>query len=158
MQGCQRSTSRRPRRSELLARLTTQGDLEADRVACPLGPLVGFCISRDLGKTRSEEANDPTRPLFGEEAPDEDGELNWMPVRIGAPCSVDLGKNRARFCQRAYLVNLPSRFLGAGAPTAWLCDSGSFNLWRLSGPRVQPTGEPLREDAPGCRVRGRIEG
>jgi hypothetical protein len=52
-----------------------------------LGPLVGFRISRDYGKTWQETPHTPDKPLFGESG------LWGHPVKIGAPHFVDFGKN-----------------------------------------------------------------
>jgi len=52
-----------------------------------LGPLVGFRISRDLGKTWTETPHTPAKPLFGETG------MWGHPVKIGAPHFVDFGKD-----------------------------------------------------------------
>lgn len=70
-----------------------------------LGPFVGFRISTDYGRTWSDEPNDPTKPLFGEPALDENGEPNWMPIRIGEPFFVDFGRNMEHSPDgKAYLI------------------------------------------------------
>jgi hypothetical protein len=52
-----------------------------------LGPIPGFHISRDLGKTWQEPAGTPVNPLFPEPA-------EFLgPVKMGAPHFVDFGKN-----------------------------------------------------------------
>lgn len=52
-----------------------------------LGPMPGFHISRDLGKTWEEPSTSPTTPLFPEPA-------EFLgPVKMGAPHLVDFGKN-----------------------------------------------------------------
>jgi hypothetical protein len=52
-----------------------------------LGPLVGFRISTDFGKTWKECPHTPDKPLFGETG------MWGYPVKIGAPHFVDFGKN-----------------------------------------------------------------
>jgi GH43 family beta-xylosidase len=52
-----------------------------------LGPLVGFRISRDYGKTWKETSHTPAKPLFGETG------MWGHPVKIGAPHFVDFGKD-----------------------------------------------------------------
>jgi hypothetical protein len=52
-----------------------------------LGPLVGFRVSNDLGKTWLETSHTPDQPLFGESG------MWGHPVKIGAPHFVDFGKN-----------------------------------------------------------------
>jgi hypothetical protein len=52
-----------------------------------LGPFVGFRWSTDYGKTWTETACTPVKPLFGESA------LKGEPVKMGAPHFVDFGKN-----------------------------------------------------------------
>ncbi|MBT8044245.1 MAG: hypothetical protein KJO79_04780, partial [Verrucomicrobiae bacterium] len=52
-----------------------------------LGPMPGFHISRDLGKTWQAPPTSPTRPLFPEPA------RFLGPVKMGAPSFVDFGKN-----------------------------------------------------------------
>ncbi len=52
-----------------------------------LGPLVGFRISTDFGRTWEESPHTPEKPLF-----DETG-MWGHPVKIGAPHFVDFGKN-----------------------------------------------------------------
>ena len=70
-----------------------------------LGPFMGFRISRDYGETWTDDPNDPTRPLFGERALDEEGKPNWMPIQIGEPFFVDFGKNMEHSPDgKAYLV------------------------------------------------------
>lgn len=52
-----------------------------------LGPLVGFRISTDNGKSWVDSPHTPSRPLFGETG------LCGYPVKIGAPHFVDFGKD-----------------------------------------------------------------
>jgi hypothetical protein len=52
-----------------------------------LGPLVGFRISTDFGRTWVESPHTPEKPLFGENG------MWGHPVKIGAPHFVDFGKN-----------------------------------------------------------------
>jgi len=64
-----------------------------------LGPLVGFRISKDYGKTWEETSHTPAKPLFGENG------LWGQPVKIGAPHFVDFGRNMEHSPDgNAYLV------------------------------------------------------
>jgi hypothetical protein len=64
-----------------------------------LGPLVGFRVSTDKGKTWRETPHTPAKPLFGESG------LWGYPVKIGAPHFVDFGKNMEHSPDgKAYLV------------------------------------------------------
>ncbi len=64
-----------------------------------LGPLVGFRISKDFGKTWVAAPHTPDKPLFGESG------LRGQPVKIGAPRFVDFGQNMAHSPDgKAYLV------------------------------------------------------
>lgn len=64
-----------------------------------LGPLVGFRVSRDLGRTWMETPHTPAKPLFGETG------MWGHPVRIGAPHFVDFGKDMEHSPDgKAYLV------------------------------------------------------
>lgn len=64
-----------------------------------LGPLVGFRVSRDLGKTWTETPHTPARPLFGETG------MWGHPLKIGSPHFVDFGKDMEHSPDgKAYLV------------------------------------------------------
>ena len=64
-----------------------------------LGPLVGFRISRDFGKTWEETPYTPEKSLFGETG------MWGHPVKIGAPHFVDFGKDMEHSPDgQAYLV------------------------------------------------------
>lgn len=64
-----------------------------------LGPLVGFRVSVDSGKSWRETPHTPAKPLFGESG------LWGYPVKIGAPHFVDFGKNMEHSPDgKAYLV------------------------------------------------------
>ena len=52
-----------------------------------LGPLVGFRVSRDLGKSWEATPHPPEKPLFGETG------MWGHPVKIGAPHFVDFGRD-----------------------------------------------------------------
>ncbi|MHC4706904.1 MAG: hypothetical protein ACYS8I_07445, partial [Planctomycetota bacterium] len=52
-----------------------------------LGPLVGFRVSRDLGRKWKDTPHTPDKPLFGELG------MWGYPVKIGSPHFVDFGKN-----------------------------------------------------------------
>ena len=128
-----------------------------------LGPLVGFRLSRDLGKTWEETTHTPAKPLFSETG------MWGHPVKIGAPHFVDFGKDmehspdgkaylvamgaelsdpKPRFGNlswitgdQVYFVNLPSKFIGPDGRTAWLCYSGNFATdWNGNKIKVNPPG------------------
>ena len=64
-----------------------------------MGPVVGFRISKDYGRSWTETPHTPEKPLFGESG------LNGYPVRIGSPHFVDFGRNNeASPDGKAYLV------------------------------------------------------
>jgi len=66
-----------------------------------LGPMPGFQISRDLGKTWEASPLSPEKPLFPE--PSE----HLGPVKMGAPHFVDLGKNMEHSPDgKAYLLGM----------------------------------------------------
>ena len=64
-----------------------------------LGPVVGFRISKDFGKTWTDTPHTPAKPLFGETG------MWGYPVKIGSPHFVDFGKNMEHSPDgKAYLV------------------------------------------------------
>jgi hypothetical protein len=64
-----------------------------------LGPMPGFQISRDLGKTWEPSPHSPEKPLFPEPA------KFLGPVKMGAPKFVDFGKNMEHSPDgKAYLI------------------------------------------------------
>ena len=66
-----------------------------------LGPLVGFRISRDFGRTWTETPHTPAKSLFGESG------MWGHPVKLGAPHFVDFGKNMEHSPDgNAYLVGM----------------------------------------------------
>ena len=66
-----------------------------------LGPMPGFQISRDLGKTWTPSPLSPDRPLFPEPA------KFLGPVKMGAPHFVDFGKNMQHSPDgKAYLLGM----------------------------------------------------
>jgi hypothetical protein len=68
------------------------------------GPLVGFRISTDYGRTWKETTHTPEKPLFGETG------MWGHPVKFGAPHFVDLGKNLEHAPDgKAYLVGHGAR-------------------------------------------------
>ena len=70
-----------------------------------LGPLIGFRISKDFGKTWIDTPHTPLDPLFGESGLDENGQPNGAPIKIGEPFFVDFGKNMEHSPDgKAYLV------------------------------------------------------
>ena len=68
-----------------------------------LGPMPGFQISRDLGKTWEASPLSPEKPLFPEPA------KHLGPVKMGAPKFVDFGKNME------HSPDGPAYLLGMGA-------------------------------------------
>jgi prolyl oligopeptidase len=66
-----------------------------------LGPMPGFRISTDYGKTWTSSPLSPERPLFPEPA------KRWGTVKMGAPHFVDFGKNMEHSPDgKAYLVGM----------------------------------------------------
>jgi hypothetical protein len=66
-----------------------------------LGPMPGFQISRDLGKTWTDSHLSPDKPLFPEPA------KYLGPVKMGAPHFVDFGKNMEHSPDgKAYLLGM----------------------------------------------------
>jgi len=66
-----------------------------------LGPMPGFQISRDLGKTWEASPHTPEKPLFPEP------ETFLGPVKMGAPHFVDFGKNMEHSPDgKAYLLGM----------------------------------------------------
>ena len=64
-----------------------------------LGPLVGFRVSTDHGRTWKETPHTPEKPLFGETG------MWGHPVKLGAPHFVDFGQNMEHSPDgKAYLV------------------------------------------------------
>ena len=63
------------------------------------GPLVGFRVSKDYGRTWQGTPHTPEKPLFGETG------MWGHPVKLGAPHFVDFGKNMEHSPDgKAYLV------------------------------------------------------
>lgn len=102
-----------------------------------LGPLVGFRISTDYGRTWQETTHTPAKPLFGETG------MWGHPVKIGSPHFVDFGKNMQDSPDgKAYLVGH-----GAVDPDA---KPRFANLSWISGDqiyliRVEPTIENIND-------------
>ena len=70
-----------------------------------IGPLVGFRVSEDYGKTWTDTPHTPENPIFGESGLDENGKPNGAPIKIGEPFFVDFGKNMEHSPDgKAYLV------------------------------------------------------
>ncbi|MHC4098483.1 MAG: hypothetical protein ACYSU3_20790, partial [Planctomycetota bacterium] len=66
-----------------------------------LGPLPGFQISRDLGKTWTPSPLSPSKPLFPEPA------KHLGPVKMGAPHFVDFGRNMQHSSDgKAYMLGM----------------------------------------------------
>jgi hypothetical protein len=66
-----------------------------------LGPLVGFRVSKDFGRTWVDTPHTPQDPLFGENG------MWGHPVKIGAPKFVDFGKNMEHSPDgKAYLLGM----------------------------------------------------
>jgi hypothetical protein len=66
-----------------------------------LGPMPGFRVSTDFGKTWTPSPLSPEKPLFPEPA------RRWGPVKMGAPHFVDFGKNMQHSPDgKAYLLGM----------------------------------------------------
>lgn len=66
-----------------------------------LGPLVGFRVSTDYGRSWKETPHTPEKPLFGETG------MWGYPVKMGAPHFIDFGKNMQYSPDgKAYLVGM----------------------------------------------------
>jgi hypothetical protein len=97
-----------------------------------LGPLVGFRISTDYGRTWQDTPHTPAAPLFGESGKD------GRKVKIGAPHFVDFGKNmRYSPDGKAYLVGH-----GATRPDAelaWIAGDQAYLI------RVTPSPQTIND-------------
>ncbi len=97
-----------------------------------MGPLVGFRLSKDFGKTWTDTPCTPAKPLFGESG------KNGAKVKIGAPHFVDFGKNMEHSPDgRAYLTGH-----GATRPAA-ACSWISGDQVYLA--RVRPSPENIND-------------
>ncbi len=105
-----------------------------------VGSFVGFRISKDYGRTWSDEPNDPAKPLFDEMPLDAEGKPKGGPIRIGEPFFVDFGKNMEHSPDgKAYLVAH-----GASAPRAdprqvvssWCIGDEAFLLRVVPSPKT----------------------
>lgn len=119
-------------------------NLDGDPYEWPwVGPLVGFRISRDYGKTWSDTPNDPTKPIFPELAIDEKGKPKYGPIRIGEPFFVDFGKNMEHSPDgKAYLVAHGATELGANPralKSSWCVGDEAYLL------RVVPSPETIND-------------
>jgi hypothetical protein len=102
-----------------------------------LGPLIGFRVSRDLGRTWEETSHSPAKPLFGETG------MWGHPLKIGAPHFVDFGKDMEHSPDgKAYLLStgaelndLKPRF----ANLSWITGDQVYLL------RVTPTPENIND-------------
>ncbi|MCC5839678.1 MAG: hypothetical protein JJT96_06090 [Opitutales bacterium] len=103
-----------------------------------LGPLVGFRISRDNGRTWVDTPHTPARPLFGECG------LCGYPVKIGAPHFVDFGRNMEHSPDGfAYLVAQGSDLaLQPGSRFGHLSWITADQVYLL---RVRPTPETIND-------------
>jgi hypothetical protein len=97
-----------------------------------LGPLVGFRISSDYGRTWQDTPHTPASPLFGESGKD------GGKVKIGAPHFVDFGKNMQYSPDgKAYLVGH-----GATRPDAelaWIAGDQAYLI------RVTPSSQTIND-------------
>ncbi len=97
-----------------------------------MGPLVGFRISKDFGKTWTDTPCTPAEPLFGESGKD------GAKIKMGAPHFVDFGRNMQHSPDgRAYLTGH-----GATRPEA-ACSWISGDQVYLA--RVTPTPENIND-------------
>jgi GH43 family beta-xylosidase len=100
-----------------------------------LGPMPGFRVSRDLGKTWQPSPHTPEKPLFPEPA------QPHGPVKIGAPHFVDFGRNMEHSPDgKAYLVahgttrtSPPARF----GHNSWITGDQVYLL------RIQPSPDTI---------------
>lgn len=104
-----------------------------------LGPLVGFRVSRDLGRTWQETPHTPAKPLFGETG------LWGSPLTIGAPHFVDFGRNMEHSPDgMAYLVAqgaTPKDPTPRPANLSWITADHVYLL------RVKPSPETINDPA-----------
>ncbi|MCU0963177.1 MAG: hypothetical protein MUF48_24045 [Pirellulaceae bacterium] len=102
-----------------------------------LGPMPGFRISRDFGRTWEPSPHTPQRPLFPEPAEP------YGPVRIGSPHFVDFGRNmEASPDGKAYLVAHGSTRTSPPAPYAhnsWITGDQVYLL------RLKPSPETIND-------------
>ncbi len=105
-----------------------------------LGPLVGFRISTDNGRSWVDTPHEPARPLFGESG------LCGHPVKIGAPHFVDFGRDMSESPDGyAYLTAQGSDLrLHAGARFAHLSWITADQVYLL---RVKPSIETINDPA-----------
>jgi len=104
-----------------------------------LGPLVGFRVSTDHGRTWTETPHTPEHPLFGETG------MWGHPVKIGAPHFVDLGKDMEHspdgkaylLAQGAELTDLKPRI----ANLSWITADQVYLL------RVEPRANHINDAA-----------
>jgi hypothetical protein len=102
-----------------------------------LGPMCGFRISFDLGRSWIPSSRSPSRPLFPEPA------TPLGPIRIGAPHFVDFGRNMEHSPDgKAYLVahgsirtSPPARF----ANNSWVSGDQIYLV------RVEPSPETIND-------------
>jgi hypothetical protein len=114
-----------------------------------LGPMPGFHISRDFGKTWEAPPTTPEKPLFPEP-------VEYLgPVRMGAPKFVDFGKNMQHSPDgRAYLLGmgavagdpLPRPCIKPGPPgTPYVANPSCRETMRIQPRRKESAEGPLKE-------------
>ena len=106
-----------------------------------MGPLIGFHVSKDFGKTW-QEIRRPDNPLFGETSLVQDGKTgadrSWAKVKIGASYFVDFGKNMEHSPDgKAYLVAQ-----GSTRPEAYNSWAGADQAYLF---RVTPSPETIND-------------
>jgi hypothetical protein len=102
-----------------------------------LGPLVGFRVSTDLGRTWKETPHTPSNPLFGETG------MWGHPIKIGAPHFVDFGKDMEQSPDgKAYLLATGAELNDAKprfANLSWITGDQIYLL------RVTPSPETIND-------------
>ena len=102
-----------------------------------MGPVVGYRMSKDYGKTWEDTKNTPDKPLFGESG------LWGYPIKIGDPHFVDFGKNMEHSPDgKAYLVangGRPEDPITRFASVSWASGNQIYLI------RVTPTPENIND-------------
>lgn len=102
-----------------------------------LGPLVGFRISKDFGKTWDDTPHTPAKPLFGETG------MWGHPVKIGSPHFVDFGRDMEHSPDgKAYLVGHGAEVNDAKPRFANLSWISGDQIYLL---RVKPSPETIND-------------
>jgi hypothetical protein len=102
-----------------------------------LGPLVGFRISQDYGRSWTETPHTPEKPLFGETG------MWGHPVKIGSPHFVDFGKDMEHSPDgKAYLVGHGAE---AGDPKPRFANLSWISGDQIYLLRVEPSVETIND-------------